>query len=164
MTTLLNIGRDTGGPPLEVEPPSSVLELYRLATEMADRISSRRASANTFFLTLNTAVAGVLSAGDLNWYLAAAGTALCIVWLLLLRSYRDLNRAKFAVILSLEEQLPVRIYTDEWAVLKPAGYPTGAKAAGARLARYRELGTLERVVPAVFIAIYVFDVVRQWLI
>jgi hypothetical protein len=33
------------------------LELYKLAVEMADRISARRALANTFFLTVNTGLA-----------------------------------------------------------------------------------------------------------
>ncbi len=32
------------------------LELYKLAVEMADRVSARRATANAFFLTVNTAL------------------------------------------------------------------------------------------------------------
>src|SRR5687768_16913613 len=35
---------------------AAILEQYRLYVLMADRISARRALANTFFLTLNTAV------------------------------------------------------------------------------------------------------------
>ena len=35
---------------------SAILEQYKLYVEMADRVSARRALANTFFLTLNTAV------------------------------------------------------------------------------------------------------------
>jgi hypothetical protein len=33
-----------------------LLEQYKIYVEMADRISSRRALTNTFFLTINTAV------------------------------------------------------------------------------------------------------------
>ncbi|MEO0973262.1 MAG: hypothetical protein AAFX85_09215, partial [Pseudomonadota bacterium] len=35
---------------------SAMLEQYKLYVEMTDRISQRRGAANTFFLTLNTAV------------------------------------------------------------------------------------------------------------
>jgi hypothetical protein len=33
-----------------------LLELYKLCVEMADRVSARRATANAFFLTLNSAL------------------------------------------------------------------------------------------------------------
>ena len=35
---------------------SAIMEQYRLYVEMADRVSQRRALANSFFLTLNTAI------------------------------------------------------------------------------------------------------------
>ena len=37
---------------VESEPPPQLLELYKLAVEMADRTSARRGLANSFFLTL----------------------------------------------------------------------------------------------------------------
>jgi hypothetical protein len=37
----------------------TILELYKTAVEMADRTSARRAGANSFFLTLNTALAAI---------------------------------------------------------------------------------------------------------
>src|SRR5262245_9792406 len=37
-----------------------LLEQYKLYVEMADRISQRRGTANTFFLTVNTAIIGAL--------------------------------------------------------------------------------------------------------
>ena len=69
-------------------------------------------------------------------------------WWLQLRSYRDLNRAKFAVIIEVEKQLPVRVFTDEWQSLKTDPIKTWRQ-------RYAELGTVERVVPWVFAALYV---------
>jgi hypothetical protein len=39
------------------------LELYKLAVEMADRVSARRATANAFFLTINTALFAFVSSG-----------------------------------------------------------------------------------------------------
>lgn len=39
------------------------VELYKLAVEMADRVSARRATANAFFLTVNTALLAFVSSG-----------------------------------------------------------------------------------------------------
>lgn len=139
------------------EPDSRVLDLHKLAVEMADRVSARRANANAFFLTVQTAFVAVLGIAtpalrDAPWWtalaVALAGVVLSASWWLQLRSYRDLNRAKFAVINAVEKELPVKVFTDEWASLKQDPVP---KWRG----RYAELGTIERVVPVVFVALYV---------
>jgi len=76
----------------------------RSYVEMADRISARRGLANTFFLTLNTAVFTVIGVfwetqpRASAWLLAFPLVALlgqCIAWYWLLRSYRQLNSAKY---------------------------------------------------------------------
>ena len=100
------------------ELPGNYFELYKLAVEMADRISARRGAANSFFLTVNTAVLAVIGAATARWYLAAAGIVLCVSWWALLKSYRDLNRAKFSIILAMEKQLPAQVYSDEWQRLR----------------------------------------------
>lgn len=101
------------------ELPSGYLELYKLAVEMADRISARRGVANTYFLTINTGLAALLGAANLRWYVAVAGIVLCVAWWALLKSYRELNAAKFKVIVELERRLPVQVYEAEWAILRP---------------------------------------------
>jgi len=135
----------------------AVLELYKLAVESADRVTSRRGTANSYFLTIQTtfiavlAVAAPQGARTPAWQAAvasAAGVTLSACWWLQLRSYRDLNRAKFAVIIEVEKQLPVRVFTDEWQSLKTDPIKTWRQ-------RYAELGTVERVVPWVFAALYV---------
>ena len=135
----------------------ATLEQYKLAIEMADRVSSRRSSANTFFVTLQSALVAVLgflnggeSAPD-RWVLAAVcstGVISAATWFLLLRSYRDLNRAKFQVVCGIESQLPHQLFADEWASLK--GDPVKRWRP-----RYAELGTIERVVPLSFAALNV---------
>ena len=40
------------------ELPGNYFEIYKIAVEMADRISARRGVANSFFLTINTTVSG----------------------------------------------------------------------------------------------------------
>jgi hypothetical protein len=88
---------------------------------------------------------------------------LCISWWALLKSYRDLNRAKFEVILAMEDRLPVRLYADEWASLQKEHVRLAPRLATLRpwLAQYRELGVIERIVPWVFMLVYLADIVRQ---
>lgn len=137
------------------ESPTT-LELYKLAVEMADRISARRATANSFFLTVQTAFVAVIGiatpslASQSLWVSAVismAGIALSVSWWLQLRSYRDLNKAKFAVINEMETRLPEKIFTNEWKSLKedPVRQWRG---------RYAELGLVERVIPWIFAVLY----------
>jgi hypothetical protein len=141
------------------------LELYKLAVEMADRISARRALANTFFLTVNTGLAALLGGKNLRWYVPVAGIVFAISWWALLQSYRRLNGAKFEVINRIErDSLPLGIYSDEWTHLQKTSAPRKAwppKALVAWLRGYKELGTIERLVPVAFMAIYVAELLRQ---
>ncbi|MGH8573922.1 MAG: RipA family octameric membrane protein [Gammaproteobacteria bacterium] len=145
------------------ELPSSYFELYKLAVEMADRISARRGIANSFFLTANTGIVALLGSQDVRWYLAAAGIVFAAAWWALLKSYRDLNSAKFEIILAMEERLPIRIYGDEWDRLRrePVKFSLRRDALRSWLAQYRELGSIERIVPWVFALIYAAEIVRQ---
>ena len=142
----------------------SEFELYKLAVEMADRISARRALANTFFLTVNTGLAALLGGQDLRWYVAVAGLVFALAWWWLLQSYRKLNAAKFAVINSIEPQLPVRLFSAEWEQLSAMKAPRKLwppSALRAWVSGYHELGTVERIVPLLFAGIYVAELVRQ---
>lgn len=149
--------RPTGGDATE-------LELYKLAVEMSDRISARRALANTFFLTVNTGLVAVLGGNTLRWYVAAAGILFAAAWWSLLQSYRRLNEAKFAVINDIETRLPVQVFTDEWVQLRRTRVPRRLwppRALWAWINGYHELGTAERVVPLAFAAIYIVELIRQ---
>ncbi|MES3014441.1 MAG: hypothetical protein V4750_12045 [Pseudomonadota bacterium] len=100
-----------------------LLEQYKLYVEMADRHSARRLSANSYFLSVNAAILAFVgyvnrnAAGDDLWLLALAGTTLCALWYRLIRSYRDLNGAKFKVVQQIETQLPISPYAAEWQAL-----------------------------------------------
>ena len=91
----------------------------------------------------------VIGAATVRWYLAAAGIVLCVAWWALLKSYRDLNWVKFGVILAMEEQLPARVYSDEWQRLRKERVSFALRPAVVRawFAQYRELGYIERIVP-----------------
>lgn len=138
----------------------SVMEQYKLAVEMADRVSARRAVANAFFLTVNTtlvAVVGLRLAGEQSAWLSVAvcgaGVVVAACWWFLLQNYRRLNEAKFVVINRIEdEHLPVKVFTDEWTALggddPPPGRVERVKAG------FEQLGGVERVVPVVFGLLY----------
>jgi hypothetical protein len=143
---------------------SPELKLYELAVEMADRISARRAVANTFFLTVNTGLAALLGGNNLRWYVSAAGIVFAVAWWWLLQSYHQLNWAKFQVINAIEPRLPFRLFSDEWSQLETRKEPLRlwpARDLWAWLNGYHELGTVERVVPLAFVAIYIAELIRQ---
>jgi hypothetical protein len=82
-------------------------------------------------------------------YLAVAGIVFSVTWWALLRSYRELNSAKFDVILAMEERLPARVYGDEWDRLRRERVRFGIRRAAFEpwLRQYQELGRVERIVP-----------------
>lgn len=150
------IKRRSSPPP----PDPRVMEAYRLAVEMADRVSARRATANAFFLTVNTTLVAVVGLRSeisgsslLPVSVCVAGVAVAACWWFLLRNYRRLNEAKFVVINRIEaEHLPVQPFSDEWKVLSEGDAP---KRRLARIrAGLRQLGNVERVVPVVFALLY----------
>jgi hypothetical protein len=140
------------------------LELYKLAVEMADRISARRALANSFFLTVNTGLVALLGGNDLRWYVSVAGIVFSLAWWSTLQSYRQLNAAKFQVISSIEARLPVPLFSSEWEFIQSRRAPKRLWPARSLLAwirGYHELGTVERIVPLVFAAIYLGDLIAK---
>jgi len=137
------------------QPPPATLELYKLGADFADKVSARRNTANGFFLTAETALVTVVAfvlgkqrpEDAVKVAIVTAGVLLSATWWLQLRSYRDLNKAKFAILIEIEKGLPVALFTDEQKVLDGDG------SKGLR-GRYAELGATERVVPVLFALIW----------
>jgi len=129
---------------------AAILEQYKIYVEMADRISARRGLTNTFFLTFNTLIfttAGVFwldRPTASTWFLIFPTVVLlaqCAAWYWLLRSYRQLNSAKYAVVGALEERLPASPYwSAEWTAL----------GKGKDRSRYWPLTHLELWIPVLF--------------
>ena len=99
------------------------LEIYKTYLELTDRISQRREKANSFFLAVNAALIALLAndafggsgpAGGLEILIPVTGVVLSYLWYRLIRSYRDLNSAKFKVVHEMERQLPLRPFDAEW--------------------------------------------------
>lgn len=130
-----------------------LVEQYKLYVEMADRISARRALANTFFVGLHTALVtaftvllkeGILPRNVMGYAPLLAVILLCYVWWRVIVSYRQLNAGKFRVIHQLEELLPVAPYAAEWAALGEGNEPQ----------LYRPLTHVENWVPLSFAILY----------
>ncbi|MES9523017.1 RipA family octameric membrane protein [Streptomyces capoamus] len=133
-----------------------VFEQYKLCVEMADRVSARRNLANTFFLTMNSAVVTVLAvlthdtpSSSLSVPALAAGLVIllaqCAAWWFMVRSYRQLNAAKWRVIGMFEERLPAFAYSRaEWAMLD----------GGRNWRTYLPLTHVEQWVPVIFCVAY----------
>lgn len=137
---------------------SHLLDQYKLYVEMADRISQRRATANTYFLTVNSAIlafVGYITPKDANdnlWMLAIAGIALCWLWRALINSYKNLNTAKFKVIHAIEKRLPISPYETEWTFMGKGNDPK----------LYRPISHIESGVPWVFFVLHGIVLVKTF--
>jgi hypothetical protein len=140
-------------------------EPYKLATEMADRVSARRGTANGFYFTVNSSLLGAAESLGLS-IASGAGLVLTAAWWLQLRSYRNLNAAKWEVIGNMEKELPAQPFSAEWNILKGDGVELETTKhkwlanAIRPLARYAELSIVEQVVPVLFFGLFVISLVK----
>jgi len=147
-------GVNHGSPPCPETEADKLWPYYQLAVEMADRISQRRQAANTFGLTLNSALVsagGALLAIDRGhptlWFivLAVVGVWESLIWAWMIRSYRQLNTAKYTIIHELEAKLPVALYKQEWDQVEH----------GRSRSRYWPISHVESLAPWGFVVIYI---------
>lgn len=131
---------------------SSYLEIYRISVEMADRVSQRRQSANSFYLTLSTLIFGsstYIKTEESNSIYAisisVSGILVSTLWHSSIQSYKSLNAAKFKVIHDLESNLPYQYYKKEWRLLDPD--QDGV--------RHKQFHVTESAVPKIFFALHV---------
>jgi hypothetical protein len=129
------------------------LALYELYLNTAEKVSDRRAQANAWMLSVNSAIVALygylqadksaVTAGLKSvrlWAIPATGVIVCLAWAALLTSYRKLSRAKFAVIAEIEAKLPVAPFTREHKVYHHD--------------RRRSLPTVETLIPSCFALLY----------
>lgn len=145
-----------GAPSPDERTQQSLVDQYRLLVESSERVVARRQTANTFFLSINSALlvfAGVLfGEGDLTAVvggivgagLSVIGFSICFVWWRMVTSSSQLNRAKFKIIHLLEEHLPAAVFAAEW----------GALGRGRDPSLYRPLTGLETWIPIGLMALY----------
>ena len=130
--------------------PGQLLELYKLHTELADRVSQRREGANRLYAGLLTGFAAAVGAllsfesnGPENSTLllgGVVGAALAASWFFVIRSYRQLNSGKFTALRELEDKLEHSFFKREWELL----------GEGREFRRYWKLTVVEVGLPAIF--------------
>ena len=137
------------------------VEIYKLYVDMADKISARRQSSNSFFLSINTAIIALISYVQINdtfsskfshTIVSAAGVALCYLWFKIIISYRDLNSIKFNIIEEIENQLPLSPYTVEWTKIN--------LGIGHKL--YLPFTEIEMFIPWIFLSIHLIIILFSW--
>ncbi len=104
-----------------------LFEQYKLYVENIEKTSDRRQHANNYFITINTALISLIglsfqvkffeNLAGVKSVLAFVGIIICVVFWFLLRSYKQLNTGKFAVVHEIEKHLPLALYKYEWEVL-----------------------------------------------
>ncbi len=133
-----------------------LLEQYKLYVEIADRVSGRRAQTNRFFISLLSGLLALLSiVVDREIFsnfqtivfmtVALLGLALCALWYINIRSYRQLNSGKFKVIHEIEQHLPYPCYDKEWEIL----------GEGKESKKYLQLTRVEQYVPFILAIPYI---------
>lgn len=134
---------------------SIAMEQYKLAVEMADRVSARRHGANALFLsgiTTLTVLNGLVGGNSrvLASIVCGSTALLCTVWYFTLSSYRALNSAKFAVIQQMELSLPFQMYKAEEVHYKDYDTSTTGTQAERGTKKWRPLSRSEQYVPMLF--------------
>ena len=70
----------------------------------------------------------------------------CILWLLFIRNYKQLNSAKFEIVNKIENDLSFQPFKEEWIILKTnKTYINGT--------------TLEKSLPIMFIVLYIIAII-----
>ena len=131
-----------------------LFEQYKLYVESVEKTSDRRQHANNYFITINTALISLIglsfqikifeNLAGVKSVLALVGIIICIVFWYLIRSYKQLNTGKFAVIHEIEKHLPLALYKYEWEVL----------GKGEDNKKYYPFSHIELIIPWVFGIIY----------
>ena len=127
------------------------MEIYKLHAELADRVSQRREGANRLHVTLLIGLVMLLAAllrfgsGDvpqdlLQLVIGVGGVSVSLSWTIVIRSYNQLNSAKYKVLQELEIYLNFAYFTKEWNLLTQNENKN----------RYWQLTKVERILPVLF--------------
>ena len=140
------------------ENDTQYFDIYKLAVEMSDRVSARRQTANTFFLSINTAIMAFLgyfkASGDDTkyfWILSLAGLIISYMWHSYIKASKQLNTGKFRIIHLIEKRLILRPYYAEWFAL----------GEGINKKLYKQFSDIAIFVPWIFFGINGFLLITQ---
>ena len=144
-------GEMNGDSHKEAQNNKELLELYKLHSELADRVSQRREGTNRLYVTLlvglmvllgtslRLSANGVFASFILIWG-GVAGILLALSWFIVIRSYRQLNTGKFLALHELESMLAYQFFQREWDLL----------GEGRDRSQYWKLSVVETSMPIIF--------------
>lgn len=144
-----------------------LLEIYKLHSELADRVSQRREGANRIYVSLLTGIlvflaafirfgAGSIPVSAIATAGGILGIALSMSWYVVIRSYRQLNTGKFDTLLELEKKLSYSFFDREWFLLRE----------DKNTKPYWRLTVVETSLPiifSVFFILLIFAPMMEWL-
>jgi len=119
----------------------ALLKQYEILAQTTSDVTGWRQSANNFYIASTTALVGIAAyLKDISWITSASfcliGMAICVVWEQNIKSYKNLNKAKFDVLQTIEKRLPHQIFAEEWKKYKKL--------------QSKEIADLERLMPIMF--------------
>ena len=149
MTNLLRSPAEGYG----AEYRTHLIEQYKIYVEMANYVSQRRVDTNKYLLTVNaflvtlyglsSSLNSLIQKGLWVYVVPLSGIAVCLAWLAIIKSHRDLNAVKFKVIHELEQHLPAALYDRGWELAEEGKGNT-----------YRSISHIDQIIPWVFAALY----------
>ncbi len=135
---------------------SYTFEQYKLYVQMADNVSARRATTNSFFLTANSFLFVAMGAlfGNSQLFIFVptiliVGISFCVGWVLLIQYYKGLNSCKYRVINAVEARLPVQGFLTEWKLWKAQDTKQ----------KHRRLTNIEIWIPVSLIILYTLGLI-----
>ena len=147
---LFSVDENSYGP----EYKNHLFEQYKIFIQSVEKISDRRQQANNYFITINTALISLIGFSFqikffdgipwIKFFLAFIGIIICVIFWYLIRSYKQINTGKFAIIHEIEKYLPLALYKYEWKIL----------GEGKDKKKYYPFSHIELWIPCVFGLVY----------
>jgi hypothetical protein len=127
---------------------SERIELYKVYVDTTSKTSETRVKINTFFVSINTLIIG--SGSFLNpTLLLLFGICINFLWVELIKSYRDLNNAKFQVIHEIEQELCHKCFKREQEIYQTI--------------KRRSVTTIEKWLPYLIMIFYgIMAIYKNW--
>ena len=127
---------------------TTILEQWKTCVEQANSNTEKRNNSNGLFITINVALFAVIT---FTWdyksiLLSAVGIIVCVLWLNMLRTYKQLSSVKYHIINDIEKMLPLAPFAHEWEQLK-------------REHNYLGLTKIETVIPWIFLSLYAIAII-----
>lgn len=127
---------------------TTILEQWKTCVDQANNNTDKRNNSNSLFITINAALFAVIT---FIWdyksiLLSVVGIVVCVLWLNMIRSYKQLSSVKYHIINEIEQRLPLAPFTHEWEKLKLEH-------------NYVGLTKIEMFIPWLFFSLYVLAII-----